>query len=80
MKDRIQIIQTDILDISSKIEICKKFFAKSHFTDNNIKCFIENFTQEAGVRNLKQHIQTLSNEISLRKLKDGTRYVKFIKL
>ena len=74
LRDRIHVVNTDVLDIPSKIEICKKYFLpNSHYiSDNNIRYIISHYTQEAGVRHLKQHVNTLCNEISLRKLSDQT--------
>jgi hypothetical protein len=74
LRDRIHIVHTDVLDVPSKIEICKKYFLPPTQTisDNNIRYIVNNYTKEAGVRHLKQHINTLYNDIQLRRILEGT--------
>jgi ATP-dependent Lon protease len=75
LKDRIQLIKVDGFDNKDKIKICKQFLIPKildEFKFNNIKFksdvivhFIENYSKEDGVRELKHMLKKLISKINL---------------
>ena len=72
--DRIHRIKFDHLTIQDKIEICKNFILPEFyenfninipFTDEMLKFIIETYTNESGVRKLKEIIFDIISEINL---------------
>ena len=83
--DRIHRIKFDYLTINDKINIVNKFILPEifknmgmedivHLTRENIVFIIENYTNEAGVRKLKEIIFEIVSEINLELLKEDTIY------
>jgi ATP-dependent Lon protease len=84
--DRIHRIKFDIIDITDKITITQKYilpdlfkkmglYNKIIFTDEVIKYIIETYTNEPGVRKLKEILFEITGEINLKALKNETTYV-----
>jgi len=83
--DRIHRIKFDYLTINDKINIVNKFILPEifknmgmediiHLSRENIIYIIENYTNEAGVRKLKEIIFEIVSEINLELLKEDTIY------
>ena len=84
--DRIHRIKFNYLTINDKINIVNKYLLPDmyknmgldniiNFTDENIKFIISNYTNEAGVRKLKEIIFEIISEINLELLKEvSTNY------
>jgi endopeptidase La len=86
--DRIHRIKFNYLTINDKINIVKKYLLPEmyksmgmediiEFTDDNIKFIINSYTNEAGVRKLKEIIFEIISEINLNLLKETTNIIKF---
>ena len=84
LKDRMYIIRTDGFELKDKMRIADKYlipklvnsvgFEDSQviFTDEIVEFIIENYTNEGGVRRLKECLLEIVKEINLRLL-DGTK-------
>ena len=80
LKDRMYIIRTDSLNMNDKIKIANKFLIPSAMksvgfmnkdivlNNNIIKFIINKYTQEGGVRRLKECISEIIKEVNLRLL------------
>jgi hypothetical protein len=91
LRDRITMIETKSLNMDMKYhiatnylipEICKDIGFKDKITFNNevIKNIIDNYTNEGGVRKLKEHLYRIMREINhvnLIKGKIGNKEIKF---
>jgi len=84
--DRIHRIKFDIIDIKDKITITLNYILpdlfkkmglhnKIIFTDEVIQYIIETYTNEPGVRKLKEILFEITGEINLKILKNETTYV-----
>ena len=86
--DRIHRIKFDYLTIIDKINIVNKFILPEIYknmgmeniiklTDDNIKFIIGSYTNEAGVRKLKEIIFEIISEINLELLKETAKFNVF---
>lgn len=75
LRDRLELIEVPSYTELEKIEIAKSFLVKKQriaaglnedqveFTDGAIKCIIENYTREAGVRELERRLASIMRKI-----------------
>lgn len=80
--DRMEIINLSTYSVDEKIEIAKKYLIKKQMKAHNltkddlsipnnmIKTIVNNFTQEAGVRNLEKAISKICRKVVVLKLTD----------
>jgi ATP-dependent Lon protease len=84
LQDRMEIIRISGYTEAEKLEIAKRYLVKkqltqnglneSHisFTDETILKIIQNYTREAGVRNLEREIASVCRKVAKKVVKDGT--------
>ncbi|PYV43284.1 MAG: endopeptidase La [Acidobacteria bacterium] len=84
LQDRMEIIRISGYTESEKLEIAKRYLVKkqltqnglndSHisFPDETILRIIQNYTREAGVRNLEREIASVCRKVAKKVVKDGT--------
>ena len=90
LKDRIQLIQVDGFDKKDKYKICKNFLIPKIYDEFNIKnidinqnvinYFIETYSHEDGVRELKHILKKLISKINLMKYSNNDLISNKIKL
>src|SRR5213594_2875794 len=84
LQDRMEIIRISGYTEAEKLEIAKRYLVKkqltqnglneSHisFTDETILKIIQNYTREAGVRNLEREIASVCRKVAKKVVKNGT--------
>src|SRR2546427_1288504 len=84
LQDRMEIIRISGYTEAEKLEVAKRYLVKkqltqnglneSHisFTDETILKIIQNYTREAGVRNLEREIASVCRKVAKKVVKDGT--------
>jgi ATP-dependent Lon protease len=83
LRDRMEVIELPGYTEEEKVEIAKRFLVPRQrarngvdkvdfeITDDTLRALIENYTREAGVRNLEREIGALSRKIARRIAEDG---------
>ena len=86
LRDRITIIETNPLTIVEKIHIIKHYMLPEILkevglasdeiilSEDMIKYLVETYTNEAGVRKIKEKIQEIVRDINLNRFHDGDKY------
>jgi ATP-dependent Lon protease len=83
LQDRMEIIRIAGYTELEKIQIARKFLvpkqmkanglveANIHFSDETLRKLIQNYTREAGVRNLEREIASICRKVAKKVLKEG---------
>ena len=86
LKDRITIIETNPLTLPEKVTIIQKYMlpdilkevglheSEIIMSDVIIRYLIETYTNEAGVRKIKEQIQEIVRDVNLNRFHDGEKY------
>ena len=86
LKDRITIIETNPLTLPEKVTIIQKYMlpeilkevglheSEIIMSDEIIRYLIETYTNEAGVRKIKEQIQEIVRDVNLNRFHDGEKY------
>ncbi|HMC81991.1 MAG TPA: endopeptidase La, partial [Candidatus Polarisedimenticolia bacterium] len=83
LKDRMEVLRLAGYTLNEKIHIAKQFLIKKQleahglsvknigFEDESIRDVIENYTREAGVRNLERELASICRKLARRVVKEG---------
>src|SRR2546422_1986760 len=83
LKDRMEVLRLAGYTLNEKIHIAKQFLVKKQleahglsvknigFEDESIRDVIENYTREAGVRNLERELASICRKLARRVVKEG---------
>lgn len=90
LQDRMEIIEINSYTAFEKLNIARRFLLpkqlKQHgltgadvdFKDSSLTGMIEDYTREAGVRNLEREIKTVCRKIAKEKVSDPKKYKKLV--
>jgi ATP-dependent Lon protease len=90
LQDRMEIIEINSYTSIEKQNIAQKFIIPKQldrhgltkkdveFTDDGIKIIVEDYTREAGVRNLEREIKTIFRKIAREKVTDEKKFKKAV--
>ena len=85
LRDRMEVIQLSGYTMSEKLAIAQQFLCprqlKQHglnarrisFEEETLRCVIEKYTREAGVRNLEREVATICRKIARRVVREGKK-------
>ncbi len=88
LQDRMEVIEINSYTEHEKVKIAEKYLIpkqmKQHgltdkdaeFEEDGIKSIVQNYTREAGVRNLEREIKTVCRKIAKEKVSDPKRFRK----
>src|SRR3989442_5492253 len=91
LQDRMEILRISGYTEAEKLEIAKRYLVKkqltqnglneSHisFTDETILKIIQNYTREAGVRNLERELASVCRKLARRVVREGVEYTFTVK-
>src|SRR5213593_3108788 len=91
LKDRMEVLRLAGYTLNEKIHIAKQFLIKKQleahglsvknigFEDESIRDVIENYTREAGVRNLERELASICRKLARRVVREGPEYTFTVK-
>ena len=90
LKDRMEVLRLAGYTLNEKLNIARQFLVKKQleahglsdknisFEDEAIRDIIENYTREAGVRNLEREIASVCRKLARRVVKEGKDYTHVV--